>query len=60
VWIRAHRLNLLLDLLDWFSIHGSGDKEAHRYSSNVMRALYAELMGQGFMRVNGSLHIPRR
>jgi hypothetical protein len=55
--LREHRLNLLLDLLEWLSSH-SYDKQANLYIDEVMRVLDKELMGQGFMRVDRSFEIP--
>jgi len=57
IWLREQRLNLVLDLLDWFS-KDSDDKETNIYAANVSRMLEAELMGQGFMRVDGTFEIP--
>jgi len=58
IWLREHQLNLVFDLLNWFSIHGDGDKEANIYAANVSRSLDAELLKQGFMRVDGTFEIP--
>lgn len=58
IWLREHRLNLLFDLLNWFSIHADGDKEVNIYADNVRCMLDAELMKQGFMRVDGTFEIP--
>lgn len=57
IWLREHRLNQVLDLLNRFSIL-SDDKETNIYAAEVLRALDAELMGQGFMHVDGSFEVP--
>lgn len=57
VWLREHRLNQLLDLLDHLS-RDTDDKETNIYAQGVIRALDDELLGQGFMRVDGSYDIP--
>ena len=57
IWLREHRLNLILDLLEWLLSH-SDDKQTNLYAAEVRRVLDDEVMGQGFMRVDRSFDIP--
>lgn len=57
IWLREHRLNLVLDLLESLISH-SYDKRTNLYAAEVSRVLDDELLGQGFMRVNRSFDIP--
>lgn len=57
ICLREYRLNLLLDLVDWFTTRND-DKYVSRYAAEVMSQFDKELLGQGFMRVDRSGDIP--
>jgi len=55
--LREQRMNLLLDVIDWFLMH-SYDDEAIRYAEEVLRTIEPDLYAEGFMRDDRSAHIP--
>jgi len=61
IWLREYRLSQVLDLLNRFSIdsYDKKIKKINLYAAEVSRLLDDELVGQGFMPVDGSFDIPR-
>lgn len=57
VCLREHRMNLLLDLIDWFLNH-SYDNQTIRYAEEILRSVEPELYAEGFMRDDRSCEVP--